>query len=127
MFLSLVRPDRISSPITSRAAVTTSWGVDEFAVVMGVRMLPALAAGHPYPAIAGYDASSHSPATSGPPSKISDRIGALPLIGSTIAIKSKAEHAGPPRCPHQRRCAPSPTRFPASSTNAPTTAACTTD
>src|SRR6516165_1772847 len=32
MFLSLVRPDRISSPITSSAAVTSSW--DALAVVM---------------------------------------------------------------------------------------------
>src|SRR5262249_825015 len=34
MFLSLVRPERISSPITSSAAVTCSAAVDEFAVAI---------------------------------------------------------------------------------------------
>src|SRR3954453_10586323 len=120
MFLSLVRPDRISSPITSRAAVTTSWGVDEFAVVMGARMLPALAAGHPYPAIAGYDASSHSPATSGPRTVKSDRIGpALDRIARRDQVAGRTRRTT--RCPYQRRCAPSLTRFPESSTNAPMT------
>src|SRR6476646_7716196 len=98
MFLSLVRPDRISSPITSRAAVTTSWGVDEFAVVMGARMLPAPAAGHPYPAIAGYDASSHSPATSGPAQQNPDRMGpALDRIDNRDQVEGR--HAGLPDAP----------------------------
>src|SRR5215510_6334726 len=34
MFLSLVRPERISSPITSSAAVTCSAAVGEFAVAI---------------------------------------------------------------------------------------------
>src|SRR6516225_1013950 len=34
MFLSLVRPERISSPITSRAAVTASWGRDGSAMLI---------------------------------------------------------------------------------------------
>src|SRR5215831_18305571 len=49
MFLSLVRPERISSPITSSAAVTTSWGADELAVVMAARVLAARRSGPSLP------------------------------------------------------------------------------
>src|SRR5712691_8076802 len=59
MFLSLVRPDRISSPITSSAAVTTWWGVDEFcgagefADVMTTWLLSARGSGSPLPCHCG--------------------------------------------------------------------------
>src|SRR6516225_4484204 len=49
MFLSLVRPERISSPITSSAAVTGSLGADEFAVVMAARLLAARRSGPSLP------------------------------------------------------------------------------
>src|SRR6266446_8743886 len=49
MFLSLVRPERISSPITSSAAVTSSFGADEFAVVMAARLLAARRSGPSLP------------------------------------------------------------------------------
>src|SRR5215831_18804967 len=56
MFLSLVRPERISSPITRSAAVTISEGA--LAVVMTTFVANEEAAVS-YPAIVGYDASSH--------------------------------------------------------------------
>src|SRR5262249_14415274 len=72
MFLSLVRPERISSPITRSAAETTSLGAGEAVAVMVTRGLAANATDHPYPAIVGYDASSHSPGASrSRPSKVS--------------------------------------------------------
>src|SRR5215510_2356451 len=49
MFLSLVRPERISSPITSSAAVTCSVGADEFAVVMATRLIAARRSGPSLP------------------------------------------------------------------------------
>src|SRR5262247_518837 len=49
MFLSLVRPERISSPITSSAAVTGSLGADELAVVMAARVLAARRSGPSLP------------------------------------------------------------------------------
>src|SRR6266446_157308 len=52
MFLSLVRPDRISSPITRSAAVTTSLGTGTVVMITCGRHCP------PYPAIVGYAASS---------------------------------------------------------------------
>src|SRR5215470_16418145 len=55
MFLSLVRPERISSPITRSAAVTISW--DALAVVMTTFVANEEAAVS-YTAIVGYDASS---------------------------------------------------------------------
>src|SRR5262245_4352412 len=53
MFLSLVRPERISSPITSSAAVTGSLGADEFAVVMAARVLAARRSGPSLPCHCG--------------------------------------------------------------------------
>src|SRR6185295_19285840 len=57
MFLSLVRPERISSPITSSAAVTTPWELSATDMVLLTDFDPA----RPYPAIVRYDASSHPP------------------------------------------------------------------
>src|SRR6516165_10630615 len=55
MFLSLVRPERISSPITSSAAVTASWGTDGSAMlILAWRREEAVS----YPAIAGDARSS---------------------------------------------------------------------
>src|SRR5215470_3279032 len=52
MFLSLVRPDRISSPITRSAAVTTCLETGAVVMITCGRHCP------PYPAIVGYAASS---------------------------------------------------------------------
>src|SRR5262249_47351174 len=53
MFLSLVRPERISSPITSSAAVTGSLGAGEFAVGMAARVLAAGRSGPSLPCHCG--------------------------------------------------------------------------
>src|SRR5215471_14255607 len=67
MFLSLVRPERISSPITSSAAVTCSATVGEFAVAIDDPSAPGpTQQANPYPAIVGYDASSLPPGAPAP-------------------------------------------------------------
>src|SRR5882724_7576883 len=102
MFLSLVRPDRISSPITSSAAVTTSFGADEFAIAMTTLLVafPRRRA-RPYPAIVGYDASSHPLVVPGP---------------------DKEHLWRETRCPDRRRCARLPMARPGSSAKKPPTA-----
>src|SRR6202035_3163859 len=60
MFLSLVRPDRISSPMTSTAAVTSGAG-DSVMMILdpGSPRAPSCGPQRPYPAIVRYHAPSH--------------------------------------------------------------------
>src|SRR5262249_60639995 len=77
MFLSLVRPERISSPITSSAAVTSSCGADEFAMVLAALLLAARRRG---PSLPGHCALSCFKSSAGGarsrPSKAPGRAGA---------------------------------------------------